>query len=68
MTPNDLALANNPQYRDLQQQHRSYETQLEELNRKAWLTPAEEMEAKQIKKLKLRVKDEMERLRRSSVS
>ena len=49
----------------LQLQHQDHEKRLEELNNKAWLTPDEEMEAKRLKKLKLRLKDEMERLRRA---
>jgi hypothetical protein len=50
---------------ELQRQHQGHEKRLEELNNKAWLTPDEEIEAKRLKKLKLRLKDEMERLRRS---
>ena len=50
---------------ELQRQHQGHEKRLEELNNKAWLTPEEEIEAKRLKKLKLRLKDEMERLRRS---
>ncbi len=55
-----------PTYEELQLQHQSHEKRLEELNKKAWLTPAEEMEAKQLKKLKLRLKDQMASLRRSA--
>jgi hypothetical protein len=50
---------------ELQRQHQAHDKRLEELNNKAWLTPDEEIEAKRLKKLKLRLKDEMERLRRS---
>jgi hypothetical protein len=51
---------------ELRRQHQGHEKRLEELNNKAWLTPEEEIEAKRLKKLKLRLKDEMERLRRTA--
>ena len=52
-------------YESLRLEHQTHEKRLEELNKKAWLTPEEELEAKQLKKLKLRLKDQMERLRRT---
>ena len=52
-------------YESLRHEHQTHEKRLEELNKKAWLTPEEELEAKQLKKLKLRLKDQMEHLRRS---
>ncbi|HOC44546.1 MAG TPA: DUF465 domain-containing protein [Thermoanaerobaculales bacterium] len=52
-------------YEHLRLEHQTHEKRLEELNKKAWLTPEEELEAKQLKKLKLRLKDQMEQLRRS---
>ena len=55
-----------PTYEDLRIEHQNHEKRLEELNKKAWLTPAEEMEAKHLKKLKLRLKDQMESLRRTA--
>lgn len=51
-----------PTYEELLAQHQSHEKRLEELNNKAWLTPDEELEEKQLKKLKLRLKDQMARL------
>lgn len=56
----------NPTFEELQTQHRTHEARLEELNNKAWLTPEEEMEAKRLKKLKLRLKDQMANLRRTA--
>jgi len=53
-------------YDDLLQQHRDFEQRLEELNNKSWLTPEEELEEKRIKKLKLRLKDQMAHLNRSA--
>ena len=51
-----------PTYDELLQEHRKYERRLEELLNKSWLTPEEELEEKQIKKMKLRLKDQMARL------
>lgn len=54
-----------PSYEELQLKHQVHEQRLEELNKKAWLTPEEELEAKRLKKLKLLLKDQMATLRRS---
>lgn len=43
----------------LQQAHRSLEAELEDLTRRAYLTPNEEARARAIKKQKLRTKDRM---------
>ncbi|RLE32660.1 MAG: hypothetical protein DRJ61_08970 [Acidobacteria bacterium] len=48
----------------LQSQHEGHEVRLEELKLKTLLTPEEEFEEKQLKKKKLRLKDQMELLRR----
>jgi LPS O-antigen subunit length determinant protein (WzzB/FepE family) len=50
----------------LQADHRRHEQRLEELKQKAWLTPEEEIEEKQLKKLKLQLKDRMAVLRRTA--
>lgn len=50
---------------ELQASHRQYEQRLEELKKKAWLTPDEELEEKRLKKLKLQLKDQMASLRRA---
>jgi hypothetical protein len=51
---------------ELRRRHQEYEKQLEELSNKSWLTPEEEIEEKRIKKLKLRLKDEMAKLERTA--
>lgn len=53
---------NNPRFRQLYEEHRILEKELDNLNRKGFLSPAEEIEKKKIQKLKLAGKDEMERL------
>jgi len=55
-----------PSYEQLRVEHQSYEKRLDELNKKAWRTPDEELEAKRLRKLKLHLKDQMEHLRRSA--
>jgi len=54
-----------PSFEELQESHRNYEQRLEELKKKAWLTPDEEIEEKRLKKLKLQIKDQMAQLRRA---
>lgn len=51
---------------ELRRQHQEYEKQLEELSNRSWLTPDEEIEEKRIKKLKLRLKDEIAKLERAA--
>ena len=45
--------------------HRQLDARLRELGRHAFLTPSEQLEASEIKKHKLRAKDEIDTLRRS---
>ncbi len=52
--------------KELQLEHQDHERRLEELRSRTFLTPDEEMEEKRLKKLKLHLKDEMERLRRTA--
>ena len=52
-------------YDQLLAEHQNHERRLEELKKKSWLSPDEEMEEKRLKKLKLRLKDRMAQLERS---
>ncbi len=54
-----------PSSEELQKSHREYEQRLEELKKKSWLTPDEEIEEKRLKKLKLQIKDQMAHMRRA---
>lgn len=49
-------------FRHLVQQHHTYEREVAELEAKPDFTPADEIEEHRLKKLKLRLKDEMEAL------
>ena len=51
---------------DLRALHRDHEARLEELRRKARLSPEEEIEQKTLKKKKLLLKDRLEALRRKA--
>ena len=64
-TETQAAGTNGDSYDVLLRQHQEYERRLEELNKKSWLTPNEELEAKQIKKMKLKIKDRLAQLSRT---
>ena len=67
MTPNpEQVEQTSPTFEELRSQHEDHERRLEELKRRPWLTPDEEMEEKRLKKLKLYLKDQMESLRRAA--
>jgi uncharacterized protein YdcH (DUF465 family) len=53
-------MANNPEYQRLREEHTRYSSQLARLASQAFLTKEEEIEEVRLKKLKLRVKDQME--------
>ena len=67
MTPSPEQVEQTPPtFEQLEIKHRDHEERLEELKKRSWLTPEEEMEEKRLKKLKLHLKDQMERLRRAA--
>jgi hypothetical protein len=66
MNPGHERVEASPTIEELRLQHQDHERRLEELQRRPHLTPDEEMEAKRLKKLKLRLKDQIEHLRRDS--
>ena len=55
-------MATNPEFQRLRQEHGVYAAQLDQLNSKNYLSEQEKLEEVRLKKLKLRLKDEMERL------
>ena len=52
----------NEEYKNLEEEHKRLEESLNEMNKKKYLTPDEEIERKKIQKLKLQYKDRMARL------
>jgi len=59
-------MANNTEYRRLREEHIRYASQLDQLATKFFLTEEEKLEEVRLKKLKLRVKDQMELLVRQA--
>jgi len=55
-------MATSEEFRQLAAQHAEYERQLDAIEAKPHVTPADEVEEHRIKKLKLRVKDQMNEL------
>lgn len=68
MTPGAERVEASPTIEELRLQHKDHERRLEELRQLPRLTPEEEMEEKRLKKLKLRLKDQIELLRRAASS
>jgi hypothetical protein len=56
----------NPELEDLVRKHRAFEAQLEEFNKKIYLTEEETRERKGIQKLKLAGRDRIEQILRLS--
>ena len=60
--PRDILFETDAEYQRLAEQHRQYETQLQQLFRSPYLNSEDLVEEIRLKKLKLHVKDEMERI------
>ena len=58
----DLLLAQNDEFRRLVQEHSQYSQRLDALSGKRYLSEDEKVEEVRLKKLKLRLKDQMETL------
>jgi uncharacterized protein YdcH (DUF465 family) len=64
MTPKDQLLVSNDEFRKLAQEHTQYAERLDSLTQKRYLTEDEKLEEVRLKKLKLRLKDQMESIER----
>ena len=60
----DHLLATHDEFRKLAQEHTQYEQRLSSLTLKRYLTDDEKLEEVRLKKLKLRLKDQMEMIER----
>jgi uncharacterized protein YdcH (DUF465 family) len=59
LTPRDQLLAGHEEFRRLVQEHSQFSQRLESLTQKRYLTEDEKVEEVRLKKLKLRLKDQM---------
>jgi uncharacterized protein len=62
LTPRDQVLTGHEELQKLAQEHSQYSQRLESLTEKRYLTDEERMEQVRLKKLKLRLKDQMQSL------
>jgi uncharacterized protein len=66
LTPRDQLLASHEEFQRLVQEHSQYSQRLESLTEKRYLTDDEKLEEVRLKKLKLRLKDQMLHLERQA--
>ena len=64
LSPRDVLMANHDEFRKLAQEHLQYAQRLDSLTQKRYLTEDEKLEEVRLKKLKLRLKDQMELIER----
>jgi uncharacterized protein YdcH (DUF465 family) len=64
LTSRDQLFANHDEFRKLALEHTLYEKRLDSLTEKRYLTDDEKLEEVRLKKLKLRLKDQMENIER----
>jgi uncharacterized protein len=64
LTSRDQLFANHDEFRKLAMEHTLYEKRLDSLTEKRYLTDDEKLEEVRLKKLKLRLKDQMESIQR----
>jgi uncharacterized protein YdcH (DUF465 family) len=62
LTPRDQLLTSHQEFQRLVQEHSQYSQRLESLTQKRYLTDEEKLEEVRLKKLKLRLKDQMHSL------
>ncbi len=60
----DMLIASNEEFRRLAQEHAQYSQRLDSLATKRYLSDDEKVEEVRLKKLKLRLKDQMQQLER----
>jgi hypothetical protein len=61
-SPRDIIFESDAQYQHLAEKHQQYEAELQKLSQSPYLNSEDLIEEIQLKKMKLHVKDEMERL------
>jgi uncharacterized protein len=64
LTSHDSLLTTHDEFRKLAQEHLQYSTRLDSLTQKRYLSEDEKLEEVRLKKLKLRLKDQMQLLER----
>jgi len=62
----DMLVRENAEFRKLHEEHQVHERRLADLKDKAFLTEAEQMEVRELKKKKLALKDGMYRIMRGA--